>query len=90
MLIWIYSFFFHSEIARFEEILIDYKRYKKLLFKLSPPEWQETQKTLKAKVLSDGDCQEKQNGEPEESAMRNGKYFVNQHNKDDEDLGNTG
>ncbi|XP_038555253.1 cilia- and flagella-associated protein 100-like [Micropterus salmoides] len=61
-----------SEIARFEEILIDYKRYKKLLFKLSPPEWQETQKTLKAKVLSDGDCQEKQNGEPEESAMRNG------------------
>ncbi|XP_044062121.1 cilia- and flagella-associated protein 100-like [Siniperca chuatsi] len=60
-----------SEIAKFEEILIDYKRYKELLFKLSPPEWQEAQKTkaLKAEVLSDGD---KHNREPAESAVSDG------------------
>uniref|UniRef100_A0A3B4ZYQ1 Cilia and flagella associated protein 100 n=1 Tax=Stegastes partitus TaxID=144197 RepID=A0A3B4ZYQ1_9TELE len=44
-----------SEIAKFEEILIDYKQYKELLYKLSPPEWQEAQKTKKAKVLSGKD-----------------------------------
>ncbi|XP_049442595.1 cilia- and flagella-associated protein 100-like [Epinephelus fuscoguttatus] len=63
-----------SEIAKFEEILIDYKRYKELLFQLSPPEWQEAQKTkaLKAKVLPGGDAGDKQNGELEESAVKNG------------------
>ncbi|XP_070769844.1 cilia- and flagella-associated protein 100-like [Enoplosus armatus] len=57
-----------SEFAKFEEILIDYKRYQELLFKLSPPEWQEAQKpkALKAKVPSDGEAQE------EVSAVRNG------------------
>uniref|UniRef100_A0A1A7ZF40 Coiled-coil domain containing 37 n=1 Tax=Nothobranchius furzeri TaxID=105023 RepID=A0A1A7ZF40_NOTFU len=33
-----------SEIANFEEILIDYKRYQEFLFKISPPEWQEEQR----------------------------------------------
>ncbi|XP_034085084.1 cilia- and flagella-associated protein 100 [Gymnodraco acuticeps] len=58
-----------SEIAKFEDILIDYKRYKELLFELSPPEWQEAQKTkaLKNKDLSEGEAQE-----PEESAVRKG------------------
>lgn len=44
---------------------------------MSPPEWQEAQKskTLKAEVLSDGDTQDKQNRDPEESAVRNGKYL---------------
>ncbi|XP_039975838.1 cilia- and flagella-associated protein 100 isoform X2 [Xiphias gladius] len=63
-----------SELAKFEEILVDYKRYKKLLFKLSPPEWQEAQKAraLKAKVQSDKDRKDKQKREPKESAIRNG------------------
>ncbi|XP_070693347.1 cilia- and flagella-associated protein 100-like [Pempheris klunzingeri] len=63
-----------SELIKFEEILIDYKRYKDLLFDLSPPEWQEAQKTktLTAKVLSDGDARDKQSSEPEQSAVRNG------------------
>ncbi|XP_071362802.1 cilia- and flagella-associated protein 100 isoform X2 [Trachinotus anak] len=63
-----------SELAKFEEILMDYKRYKELLFKLSPPEWQEAQKAkaLKAKVLFDKDAQDKQKRKPTESAIRNG------------------
>lgn len=71
-------FLFHSELAKFEEILIDYKRYKELLFELSPPEWQEAQKTkaLKAKVPSDGDAQDSKDREPEESTARSGKYLV--------------
>ncbi|KAL3045245.1 hypothetical protein OYC64_013497 [Pagothenia borchgrevinki] len=62
-----------SEIAKFEDILIDYKRYKELLFELSPPEWQEAQKTkaLKNKDLSEGEAQEKDR-EFEESAVRKG------------------
>ncbi|XP_008288494.1 cilia- and flagella-associated protein 100 [Stegastes partitus] len=61
-----------SEIAKFEEILIDYKQYKELLYKLSPPEWQEAQKTKKAKVLSGKDAQPDQNREPGETANENG------------------
>ncbi|XP_060934941.1 cilia- and flagella-associated protein 100 [Limanda limanda] len=61
-----------SELAKFDEILVDYKRYKELLFKLSPAEWQEAQreKAVKTKVLSDEDSRDKQ--ELEESATRNG------------------
>ncbi|XP_037635401.1 cilia- and flagella-associated protein 100 [Sebastes umbrosus] len=61
-----------SDLERLEETLIDYKRYKELLFQLSPPLWQEAQRTkaLKAKVPSD--AQDKQNRELEESAIRNG------------------
>ncbi|XP_037118408.1 cilia- and flagella-associated protein 100 [Syngnathus acus] len=33
-----------SEVANYEEILKEYKRYKDLLFKLSPLEWQEAQR----------------------------------------------
>lgn len=66
-------FLLHSEIAKYEEILIDYKRYKDLLFKLSPPEWQEAQTV---KVLSNKETQDWQKKKPEESAIRNGKLFV--------------
>nr|XP_046263039.1 cilia- and flagella-associated protein 100-like isoform X2 [Scatophagus argus] len=63
-----------SELDTFEETMIDYKKYKELLFKLSPPEWQEAQKAkaLEAKVRSDRDAQDKQNRDPEETAIRNG------------------
>ncbi|XP_054454082.1 cilia- and flagella-associated protein 100 [Anoplopoma fimbria] len=61
-----------SDLAKFGEILIDYKRYKELLFELSPPEWQEAQKNKALKVPSDGDAKDKQNMEPEESANKNG------------------
>lgn len=36
-------------MAKCEEILADYKRYKELLFKLSPPEWQEAHRTKNKK-----------------------------------------
>ncbi|XP_060903453.1 cilia- and flagella-associated protein 100 [Labrus mixtus] len=58
-----------SELAKFEEILIDYKRYKELLFKLSPLEWQQAQKT---KALSYKDTLDEQNRESVESAFWNG------------------
>ncbi|CAK6976258.1 cilia- and flagella-associated protein 100 isoform X2 [Scomber scombrus] len=66
-----------SELANFEEILQDYKRYKELLFKLSPPEWQEAQKNKawQANVLSDGNAPNQQNIEHEESASKQGEYF---------------
>uniref|UniRef100_A0A3B4Z2Z0 DUF4200 domain-containing protein n=1 Tax=Seriola lalandi dorsalis TaxID=1841481 RepID=A0A3B4Z2Z0_SERLL len=69
----------NSELAKFEEILIDYKRYKELLFKLSPPEWQEAQKakaSLKSKVLCDKNTQDKQKRKPKESGISHGKYFI--------------
>lgn len=52
---------------------MDSKRYKELLFKLSPPEWQEAQKlkALKANGLSP-----KEDSSIEESSIRNGKYLV--------------
>lgn len=70
--------FLHSEIAKFEEILKDYKRYKDLLFKLSPPEWQEAQKAkaLKAKVPSNKETQDQQKGKSDEASIRNGKSFI--------------
>ncbi|XP_065325506.1 cilia- and flagella-associated protein 100 [Pelmatolapia mariae] len=58
-----------SELARFEEILVDYKSYKDLLFKLSPPEWQEAQRS---KVMSGKGTKEDQNRELKDTAIRNG------------------
>lgn len=71
-------FLFQSEITKFEEILVDYKRYKELLFKLSPTQWQEAQraKAMEAKVPSDRDTVEQHSREPEDSACRNGKDFI--------------
>lgn len=69
------TFLLDSEVAKFEEILINYRRYKELLFQLSPPEWQEAQmaKALKVKFLSDR-AQIKHSIEPVEPPIRNGKY----------------
>lgn len=69
-------FLLHSELAKIEEILNKYKRYKNILFKLSPPEWQEAQeaKALKAKVPTYRNAQKEQkNSEPQETAIRQGK-----------------
>ncbi|XP_068570361.1 cilia- and flagella-associated protein 100 [Cebidichthys violaceus] len=60
-----------SELAKSQEILTDYKSYKELLFKLSPPEWQEAQKTKAVKGPSDGDAEDKRDKGPEESANNN-------------------
>ncbi|XP_041846350.1 cilia- and flagella-associated protein 100-like [Melanotaenia boesemani] len=58
-----------SEMIKFEDVLVDYKRYQKFLFKISPPEWQEEQKkkALKAEVLPDGDRQDDQGNEAEDA-----------------------
>ncbi|KAM6952064.1 cilia- and flagella-associated protein 100 [Lycodopsis pacificus] len=63
-----------SELAKFQEILTTYKSYKELLFRLSPPEWQEAQKTKAVKVPSDGDAEDKRDKGPEDSANNNSKY----------------
>ncbi|XP_075959497.1 cilia- and flagella-associated protein 100 [Anarhichas minor] len=60
-----------SELAKFQEVLTTYKSYKELLFELSPPEWQEAQKTKAVKVPSDGDAEDKRDKGPEESANNN-------------------
>ncbi|XP_067374990.1 AP-1 complex-associated regulatory protein isoform X2 [Channa argus] len=54
-----------SELTKLEETLMDCKRYKELLFKLSPPEWQEAQraKAMKAKVPSNREPQDEHNRE---------------------------
>uniref|UniRef100_A0A3Q2ZYS2 DUF4200 domain-containing protein n=1 Tax=Kryptolebias marmoratus TaxID=37003 RepID=A0A3Q2ZYS2_KRYMA len=67
-----------SEISKFEEILIDYKRYEEFLFKISPPEWQHEHKnkTSKAKVVSEKDGRVDQNEEPQEMAARTGKSSI--------------
>ncbi|XP_029021915.1 cilia- and flagella-associated protein 100 isoform X2 [Betta splendens] len=59
-----------SELTKLEETLMDYTRYKDLLFKLSPPEWQEAQraKAMKAKPPSDKEAQDEHSREPEEAA----------------------
>ncbi|XP_042356349.1 cilia- and flagella-associated protein 100-like [Plectropomus leopardus] len=61
-----------SEIAKLEDILNEHKRYQSILFKLSPPEWQEAQRaeTLKAQVFFDGDTQDELIKEPDKSAVR--------------------
>ncbi|XP_044022031.1 cilia- and flagella-associated protein 100-like isoform X2 [Siniperca chuatsi] len=63
-----------SKFAKIEEILNKYRRYKNVLFMLTPPEWHEGKEAeaLKAKVTSDRDTQDVQNREPQESAIRQG------------------
>ena len=50
----------------YNEILNIYMRYKNILFKLSPLEWQEAQEALKAEVPSDAAGE--QNREPQSAA----------------------
>ncbi|XP_074517203.1 coiled-coil domain-containing protein 38-like [Sebastes fasciatus] len=56
-----------SELAKNEDILEKCKWYKNILFKMSPPEWQEAKKAnaLNAKVLSGRKAQDEQNREPQ-------------------------
>ncbi|XP_074530573.1 cilia- and flagella-associated protein 100 isoform X2 [Halichoeres trimaculatus] len=61
-----------SEIIKFEEILMDYKRYRELLFKLSPPEWQQAQQAKAAKVQTHKDPQDEETREPEETVTLKG------------------
>ncbi|XP_057707190.1 cilia- and flagella-associated protein 100 isoform X1 [Corythoichthys intestinalis] len=59
-----------SEVANYEEILQEYKRYRDLLFKLSPIEWQETQRAkLLKKVQVDKNRKAEQNRESENSTF---------------------
>ncbi|KAK9517693.1 hypothetical protein VZT92_023039 [Zoarces viviparus] len=60
-----------SELDKYQEILTTYKSYEELLFELSPPEWQEAQKTKAVKVPSDGDAEVKRDKGPEDSANNN-------------------
>ncbi|XP_077389235.1 cilia- and flagella-associated protein 100 isoform X2 [Festucalex cinctus] len=60
-----------SEVANYEEILQEYKRYKELLFKLSPPEWQEAQRAkLLNKIQVDKNTEAEQNKELEDSTFK--------------------
>ncbi|XP_037652311.1 coiled-coil domain-containing protein 38-like [Sebastes umbrosus] len=56
-----------SEVAKNDDFLEKYKWYKNILFKMSPPEWQEAKKAnaLNAKVLSGRKAQDEQNREPQ-------------------------
>uniref|UniRef100_A0A8C3G6U3 DUF4200 domain-containing protein n=1 Tax=Cyclopterus lumpus TaxID=8103 RepID=A0A8C3G6U3_CYCLU len=60
-------FISRSERIKLQEVMIDYNKYKDLLFELSPPEWQEAQKAKALKVQSDGDPEDKQVKGTEES-----------------------
>uniref|UniRef100_A0A672GPR7 DUF4200 domain-containing protein n=1 Tax=Salarias fasciatus TaxID=181472 RepID=A0A672GPR7_SALFA len=64
--------FFRSELVKIEEILADYKKYQELLFRLSPPEWQEAQKikALKGKVLSE------QSRKPDQVSGKKSRHFT--------------
>lgn len=37
--------FYFSDISKYEDILKEYKKYKEFLLMLSPPEWQEKQRS---------------------------------------------
>ncbi|XP_061644568.1 LOW QUALITY PROTEIN: cilia- and flagella-associated protein 100 [Phyllopteryx taeniolatus] len=60
-----------SEVANYDDILQEYKRYRELLFKLSPPEWQEAQRAkLLRKVQVDKNTADEQNREPEDLTVK--------------------
>ncbi|XP_047208911.1 cilia- and flagella-associated protein 100-like isoform X2 [Girardinichthys multiradiatus] len=60
-----------SELDKYEEALIDYQKYREFLFRLSPPEWQEEQKTKSSKTKSSPgkDGEEIQNKGPMEMGL---------------------
>ncbi|KAM4732351.1 cilia- and flagella-associated protein 100-like [Anableps anableps] len=61
-----------SELEKYEEALIDYLKYKDFLFRLSPPEWQDEQKSKASKTKSfpeQNDGQDIQNEEPIEMGL---------------------
>ncbi|MED6273605.1 hypothetical protein CHARACLAT_008143 [Characodon lateralis] len=60
-----------SELDKYEEALIDNQKYREFLFRLSPPEWQEEQKTKFSKTKSSPgkDGEEIQNKGPMEMGL---------------------
>ncbi|XP_054648207.1 cilia- and flagella-associated protein 100 isoform X2 [Dunckerocampus dactyliophorus] len=57
-----------SDVSSYEETLQEYKRYKELLFKLSPPEWQEAQRAkLMKKAPLNESTEDELNKKPIES-----------------------
>ncbi|XP_061691865.1 cilia- and flagella-associated protein 100 isoform X2 [Syngnathoides biaculeatus] len=60
-----------SEVANYEEILQECKRYKEVLFKLSPPGWQEAQRAkLHHKVKMNKKTEDDQIREPEDLTVK--------------------
>ncbi|XP_077588807.1 cilia- and flagella-associated protein 100-like [Stigmatopora nigra] len=58
------------EVANYEEILHEYTKYRDILFKLSPTEWQETQKAkFLNKVQINENREDEQNRESEDSTF---------------------
>ncbi|XP_077466257.1 cilia- and flagella-associated protein 100 [Stigmatopora argus] len=58
------------EVSNYEEILHEYKKYRDILFNLSPTEWQETQREkLLNKVQINKNREDEQNRESEESTF---------------------
>ncbi|XP_061758153.1 cilia- and flagella-associated protein 100 [Nerophis ophidion] len=54
-----------SELSNYEETLQEYKRYKELLLKLSPPDWQEAQRAkVMKKIQLMGNTEDDLNKEP--------------------------
>uniref|UniRef100_A0A3Q2QF77 DUF4200 domain-containing protein n=1 Tax=Fundulus heteroclitus TaxID=8078 RepID=A0A3Q2QF77_FUNHE len=62
-----------SELDKYEDALMEYQKYREFLFRLSPPEWQEQQKTETSKTdPSPGKAgQDVQNGELIETGIWN-------------------
>ncbi|XP_061901280.1 cilia- and flagella-associated protein 100-like [Entelurus aequoreus] len=57
-----------SELSNYEETLQEYKRYKELLLKLSPPDWQEAQRAkVMKKIQLMGNTEDELNKEPMDS-----------------------
>lgn len=70
-MLWVYFlyFFINSELDKYEESLKDLQKYKDFLFRLSPPEWQDEQKTKASRSKTSdeqSDGQEIPNKEPTE------------------------
>ncbi|XP_061541773.1 cilia- and flagella-associated protein 100 [Phycodurus eques] len=60
-----------SEVADYDDILHEYKRYGELLFKLSPPEWQEAQRAKRLrKVQVDKNTADERNTEPQDLTVK--------------------
>ncbi|XP_062312436.1 cilia- and flagella-associated protein 100 isoform X2 [Osmerus eperlanus] len=67
-----------SDISKFEDILKEYTLYKDFLFKLSPPEWQETQRTKakSTKIQSTTKSKDKEKANEKEKEKKTGRNIV--------------
>lgn len=60
---------FHSELEKYEDALTDYLKYKDFLFRLSPAEWQDEQKSKDSKTKTSSKQNDGQ--EPTETGIWN-------------------